>query len=61
MNMVGGLHIFEHTQAEPLLAFEKLLEPSTPVSAKPEKELLLMTPVSNVPDVLEYNAASLLP
>ena len=42
---------FSHSQAEPLLAFKKPLEPLAPVSPKPEKELLLMTPVSNVPDV----------
>jgi hypothetical protein len=52
--MVRGHHIVEHTQAEPLLGFEKPLEPSAPVSVKPEKELLLMTPVSNVPDITRY-------
>jgi hypothetical protein len=54
MNMVGGHHVVEHTQPEPLLGFEKPLEPSVPVFAKPEKELLLMTPVSNVPDIARY-------
>jgi hypothetical protein len=44
----------QHPHAEALLGFEKPLEPSAPVSAKPEKELLLMTPVSNVPDVTRY-------
>jgi len=41
-------------QAEPLLGFENPLEPSAPVSAKPEKALLLMTPMSNVPDIARY-------
>jgi len=47
-------YIVEHTKAEPLLAFEKLLEPSAHVSAKPEKELLLMAALSNVPDEARY-------
>jgi hypothetical protein len=49
MNMVGGHHVVEHTQAEPLLGFEKPLETSPPVPAKREKELLFVTPVSDLP------------
>jgi len=45
---------FSHTQAVTLLAFGKPLEPSVHLSAKPEKELLFMTPVSNVPDIARY-------
>ena len=54
MNMVGGHDVVENTQPETLLGFEKPLEPSAPISAKPKKELLLMTPVSNVPDIARY-------
>jgi hypothetical protein len=54
MNMVGCHHVVQHTQAKPLLGFEEPLEPSPPVSAKPEEVLLLMTPVGNVPDIARY-------
>jgi len=52
---VIGVHCeIEHAQAVTLLRLKKPLEPPTPVSGKLEKELLLVTPMGNMPDVAGY-------
>jgi hypothetical protein len=50
MNMVGGHHVVEHTQAKPLLCFEEPLEPSAPVSGKLEQEFFFVAAVRDMPD-----------
>ena len=52
--MVGGHHVVEHAQAEPLLGFEKPLEIPVAVSRKLEKEFFLMAAVRNMPHITRY-------
>ena len=49
VNMVRSHRIIQDTRPEPLLPLEKPLQPPSPISGKPQKELLLMASMGNVP------------
>ena len=49
VNMVRSHRIIQDTRAETLLPLEKPLQPPSPVSGKPQKELLLMASMGDVP------------
>jgi hypothetical protein len=54
VNVVGGHHVIEHTQAITLLCLEKPLEITAAVPGKLEQEFLFVAPVRNMPDITRY-------
>jgi hypothetical protein len=51
MDVVGGNHIIEHTQAIAFLCLKKPLKVPATAAGKFQKKSLLMTPMRNVPDI----------
>lgn len=49
MDVIEGCHIVEHAQTIALPGLKKPLKPTAAVSGKLEKELLLMTLMSDLP------------